>query len=94
MKAWLNLSAVRVLAWLLCLVLLIGGMFLAWDFIDDLVKDALEARFESAPAAGFGYWYRRELLKGWWMIALLMSPFVIGIGFLLRNALRWLQRCG
>ena len=45
MKAWWNLSAVRVLAWLLCLVLLIGGVFLAWDFIDDLVKDALEARF-------------------------------------------------
>jgi hypothetical protein len=91
MKAWWNLSAVRVLAWLLCLVLLIGGVFLAWDFIDDLVKDALEARFESAPAEGFGYWYRRELFKDWWMIALLLSPFVIGIGFLLRSALRWLQ---
>jgi hypothetical protein len=94
MNAWLNLSAVRVLAWLLCLVLLIGGMLLAWHFIDDLVKDSLEARFESAPAEGFDYWYRRELLKGWWMIALLMSPFVIGIGFLLRSALRRLQRFG
>ena len=94
MSSGLNLPAVRVLVWLLWLVLLLGGMFLAWDFIDDLVKDALEARFESVPAEGFGYWYRQELIKGWWMIALLLSPFVIGTGFLLRSALRWLQRCG
>lgn len=92
MKAWLNLSAVRVLTWLLCLMFAIGGMFFAWDFIDDLVKDALEARFESEPAEGFDHWYRRELLGGWWMITLIMSPFVILIVFLLRSAMRWFQR--
>lgn len=92
MKARSALPLVRVFAWILCLVFLIVGAFLAWDFIDDLVKDALEARFESPPTEGFGYWYRRELMKGWWAILLLIGPFAFGIVVLLRCALRWLQR--
>jgi len=92
MKAWRNLYSFHVLSWLICVVFLIGGMFLTWDFIDDLVKDTLEARFEAEPTEGFDYWYSQELIKSWWAIALLMSPFWIGIGFLLRSASRWLQR--
>jgi hypothetical protein len=92
MKPRLNPPAVRVLTWLLCLALSMAGMFFAWDFIDGIAEDELEARFESEPAEGFDHWYRRELLNGWWAITLIMGPFVILMVFLLRSALHWFQR--
>jgi len=40
-----------VVVWFLCMCGLIIGALWMWDFIDDIVKDALEARFEANPSS-------------------------------------------
>jgi hypothetical protein len=85
-------AALRVLIWLFCLCALAIATYWVWDFIDDLIKDALEARFEAAPPEGFPYWYRREVLKAAVPIVLLIGPLVLGIALLLRAGWRWWKR--
>lgn len=81
-----------VVVWCLCVFALIIGALWMWDFIDDIIKDALEARFEAKPPEGFAYWYGQELKKSVGTIVILISPFVVGAFLLLTIGLRWVRR--
>jgi ABC-type multidrug transport system fused ATPase/permease subunit len=75
--------------WFVCVLIVFVGAMWMWDFIDDIIRDALEARFESKPTEGFAYWYWQEVKSSLVAVVLLMIPFPIALAWLLRIAIRW-----